>query len=74
MTEQDVEARLRRLEQLTRGLSREISLWREGKDPLLYLERRGYLNAMQDLLAAAESARIVLSKALTRMRPPASGE
>jgi len=71
MDENGLAARLRRLEELSRGLSREIASCREGNDPLLYLERRAYINAMQDMLAAAEAARLALSKAQTRLRGPA---
>jgi hypothetical protein len=67
----DVEARLRRLEELTRGLSKEVALWKEGNDPLLYLERRSYLNAIQDALQGVEAARVVLAKALQRTRKDA---
>ena len=67
--EADVEKRLRRLEELTRGLSREVSLWKEGNDPLLYLERKAYLNAIQDALAGVETARVVLARALQRIGP-----
>jgi hypothetical protein len=75
----DIEARLRRLEELTRGLSREVSLWKEGNDPLLYLERRAYLNGVQDALAGVEAARVVLVRAVGRLRAesriaPAEGE
>jgi hypothetical protein len=73
----DVRARVRRLEELTRGLAKEVTLWREGNDPLLYLERKGYLNAIQDALAGVEAARVVLAKACQRMkqarRVPAEG-
>jgi hypothetical protein len=62
----DVEKRLQRLEDLTRGLSKEVSLWKEGNDPLLYLERKAYLNAIQDALAGVEAARVVLARALQR--------
>jgi hypothetical protein len=65
----DVQARVQRLEQLARGLSKEVSLWREGNDPLLYLERRAYMNAMQDALAGVESARVVLAEVLQRLGP-----
>ncbi len=65
----DVEKRMRRLEELTRGLSREVALWREANDPLLYLERRAYLNAVQDALAGVEAARVVLARAVQRMQP-----
>lgn len=69
----DVEARLRRLEELTRGLSREVSLWKEGNDPLLYLERRAYLNGVQDALAGVEAARVVLARAVQRLRAESRG-
>jgi hypothetical protein len=58
---------LRRLEELTRGLAKEVSLWKEGNDPLLYLERKAYLNAVQDALAGVEEARVVLARALQRV-------
>src|SRR5258708_3047778 len=64
----DVVKRVRRLEELTGGLSREVALWKEGNDPLLYLERRSYLNAIQDALAGVEAARVVLARANQRMQ------
>jgi hypothetical protein len=63
----DVEARARRLDELSRGLSKEVAIWKEGNDPLLYLERRAYLNAIQDALAGVEKARVTLAGALQRM-------
>lgn len=63
----DVSARLRRLDELTRGLSREVALWKEANDPLLYLERRAYLNAIQDALAGLEAARVALARAAQRL-------
>jgi hypothetical protein len=71
--ENDVSARLRRLEELARGLAKEVSIWREGNDPLLYLERKAYINAIQDALAGVESARVALAKALQRIQPPTKG-
>jgi hypothetical protein len=64
----DVVKRVRRLEDLTRGLSREVALWKEGTDPLLYLERRAYLNAILDALAGVEAARVVLARASQRLQ------
>jgi hypothetical protein len=63
----DIDKRVRRLDNLTRGLSQEIALWKEGSDPLLYLERRAYLNAIQDALAGIEAARVVLARASQRI-------
>jgi hypothetical protein len=63
----DVIARIQRLDELTRGLAKEVLLWREADDPLLYLERRAYLKALQDALAGVESARVVLARARQRI-------
>jgi hypothetical protein len=63
----DIDGRLRRLEQLTRGLAKEVVMWREGSDPLLYLERKAYLNGIQDALAGLESARVALARASHRL-------
>ncbi len=63
----DIAARGRRLGELARGLSREVSLWQEGNDPLLYLERRAYLKGVQDALAGLEDARVVLARARQRL-------
>ena len=55
------------LDELTRGLAKEVVLWKECDDPLLYLERRAYLDAIQDALAGVESARVVLAPARQRI-------
>jgi hypothetical protein len=63
----DLTARVQRLDQLMRGLAKEVALWKEGNDPLLYVERRAYLTAIQDALAGVESARVVLARAQQRL-------
>lgn len=60
-------ARVHRLDELARGLAKEVVLWREGNDPLLYLERKAYLGAIQDALAGVEAARVVLAKVRQRL-------
>jgi hypothetical protein len=35
----DIEQRIARLEELSRGLGKEVVLWKAADDPLLYLER-----------------------------------
>lgn len=67
ITAAEVTARVKRLDELSRGLSKEVAIWREGNDPLLYLERKAYLNAIQDALAGVESARVVLARAMQRI-------
>jgi hypothetical protein len=63
----DLQARVRRLEQLARGLAKEVTLWKACDDPLLYLERKAYLGAIQDALAGVEEARVTLAKARQRL-------
>ncbi len=67
MNLEDLAARVRRLDELARGLAKEVTLWKTCSDPLLYLERKAYLSAIQDALAGAESARVVLAKARQRL-------
>ena len=67
MTLRDLTTRVRRLDELSRGLAKEVVLWKECNDLLLYLERRAYLGAIQDALAGVEAARVVLAKARRRL-------
>jgi hypothetical protein len=70
----DVSARVHRLDELARGLAKEVSLWKKGDDPLLFLERKAYLNAIQDALAGAEEARVVLVRARQRLERDNPGD
>jgi len=63
----DLTARVRRLDQLARGLIKEVALWKDCNDPLLYLERKAYLTGIQDALAGVEAARVALAKVRQRM-------
>jgi hypothetical protein len=56
-----------RLDDLARGLAKEVVLWKAANDPLLYVERKEYLGAIQDALAGVEAARVVLAKARQRL-------
>jgi hypothetical protein len=60
-------ARTRRLDELARGLAKEITMWKDCNDPLLYLERKAYLNAIQDALAGIEAARVLLVRVRQRL-------
>jgi hypothetical protein len=44
-----------------------VSRWKGGNDPLLYLERKAYLGAIQDALAGVESARVILARVRRRL-------
>jgi hypothetical protein len=63
----DLSARIHRLDTLSRGLAKEVSLWKGCDDPLLYLERKNYLNAIQDALVSVEAARVALVQARLRL-------
>jgi hypothetical protein len=63
---QDIKGRVRRLEELAVGLTRERVRWEEAADPLLYLERRAYLQAIREATSGVEAARVVLVKACQR--------
>ncbi len=64
----DLARRVQRLDQLMRGLAREVALWKEGTDPLLHQERRVYLKGIQDALAGVETARAALAQARQRLQ------
>jgi hypothetical protein len=66
LTLEDVKRRIARLEQLERGLAREVEQQREAEDLLLFRERKQYLAAVQDALAGAEAARVVLAGVVKR--------
>jgi hypothetical protein len=67
MTLRDLTARVRRLDELSRGLAKEVVPWKECNDPLLYVERRASPGAIRDALAGVEEARVVLAKARQRL-------
>jgi hypothetical protein len=67
MTPEDLAARVKRLEALSIGFAKEIVTWKECNDPLLYLERKAYLEGIRDALAGVETARIALVTAKQRL-------
>jgi hypothetical protein len=68
MTVDNLAARARRLDRLAMGLMMEVVLIREADDPLLYLERLAYVEALREAVAGLEDARVALAKALQRIR------
>ena len=67
LTLADLKGRIERLDRLARGLAKEVALQRGAEDVLLFRERRQYLRAIQEALAGAEAARVVLEGAVKRM-------
>jgi hypothetical protein len=63
----DIRPRVNRLEQLAKGLAKEVSIIRAADDPLLYRERKQYLTSIQDARAGADAARVILARAAQRL-------
>jgi hypothetical protein len=68
MTVDNLAARARRLDRLALGLMKEVAVIREADDPLLYLERLAYGEALRQAVSGLEGARIALARALQRNR------
>jgi hypothetical protein len=66
LTLADIQGRIGRLEGLARGFAREVALQRDD-ELLLFRERKQYLAAVQDALAGAEAARVVLAGVVKRL-------
>jgi hypothetical protein len=56
-----------RLDLLSRGLAKELVRWRTCDDPLLYLQRKELLAALDRALSGIEGARVVMAKACRRL-------
>jgi hypothetical protein len=67
MTLEDIAARVKRLEALSIGMAKEIVTWKECNDPLLYLERKAYLEGIRDAWGGIETARVALVQAKQRL-------
>ena len=63
----DVKARVARLDDLSRGLAKELALLGDADDPLLYRERQGYKGALGRVLSGFEEARAVRARARQRL-------
>lgn len=67
----EIEARIKRLDELTRGLSTEHRVVEKDPFPLHYAERNEYLAALRKMIQGSEEARVTLVKA--RQRNDAAG-
>ena len=66
ITWEQIEARKRRLERLSRGLMKEAVIVDEHDDLFLRVERLAYLQALRDAIAGLDTARVVLARAAQR--------
>jgi hypothetical protein len=60
-------ARIRRLAKMTKNLTKEGERITTAETPLMPLERRPYLLAIQQMIAGLVEAKVVLVKALPRI-------
>jgi hypothetical protein len=67
LTLQGIKARPPRLQERIQWLSEEVQRWKHDESPLLALERRAYLEGIQDALAGLDEAVVVLEKAVERI-------
>ncbi len=63
----DLKQRITRLEELARGLSKEVALWKGGHGPLRLPEHRTYLNGILEALCGIEEARVTLARVAKRL-------
>ncbi len=73
MTLEQIAARVERLDELSRGLGKELVLLGKADDPLLYVERKGYLDAPGRVLSGVEEARVVLARVRQRLEEGRAG-
>jgi hypothetical protein len=67
-----LQGRIDRLDQLVRGPAREVLSWQEDMGPLLYVERRQYLGAINEALSGLDRARVTLARARQRLEQTAA--
>jgi hypothetical protein len=63
----DIRRRVKRLERLAMGLSRELTIMSGDAVPLLYRERKQYLAGVRQVLDGVEGARVILARAAQRL-------
>jgi hypothetical protein len=63
----DIRRRVKRLEQLVKGLAKEIGLWRGEESLLLFGERKRYLKEIHKALLGADAARVILARVVQRL-------
>jgi hypothetical protein len=68
MTLKQLQARMKRLEELSLGLAREDLAWRKLPTPLMHSEVALYLNAIYKAKQAMDDARSTLAKACERLQ------
>ena len=62
-----IQTRIVRLRELAEGLCREVNRWKGRESVLLPLERKKYLDAMQNAVAGLDDARHALAVAAGRL-------
>ncbi len=63
----DLRSRIRRLEVLVAGLSKELSLWKDCNASVLYVDRLEYLKGIDQAIHDLETARLAMVKVCRRI-------
>src|SRR5262249_46823154 len=63
----DLQARIKRLEELSRGFAQESDRLRKGEGEFLQMERVRYVTAIEDVRSCMERAGLVLAQVCTRL-------
>jgi hypothetical protein len=69
----DLRSRVRRLEQLVAGLSKELVLWKDCNAPILYVDRLEYLQGVDQAIHGMEKARAAMAKVCRRIEESQGG-
>jgi hypothetical protein len=73
MNLRSLRARIQRLDELARGVARELVTWKKCDDPLLRAERLEYLDGMSRFYSGLEASRVCLAKACQRLQAERAG-
>jgi hypothetical protein len=73
MNLQSLRARMQHLDELARGVARELVAWQKCDDPLLQAERVEYLDGISRFYSGLEAARVCLAKVCRRLQEERAG-
>jgi hypothetical protein len=69
----DLRSRIRRLEELAAGLSKELALWKDSNAPVFYVDRLEYLEGIDQAIHGLETARLAMVKVCQRIEESPRG-
>jgi hypothetical protein len=69
----DLRSRIRRVEELVAGLSKELNLWKDCDGPILYVDRLAYTQGIDQAIHGPETARLAMVKMCQRIEESPRG-